>query len=504
MVHARTFSLILAAVGLLTLATCPAFGQGAVPGMQGAALDANPGVGYSRYNTPIPQQQYNANLYVTGQVSGLAGFRGDVPYRADNQFRGDLNSTSLSTFLAQSVGMDEVRRGRPYVSSPYFDPNLTIVSRQNYDVDRRPGAVSVPTEYLGRNTRRQLHAELNQGYETLLGLSEKAVALPRPLASGDGQQVAPHAAGQVTRLRPELSRPQPYAQGSLFGLSAAEDRYRLAREISQVNRPDEDDGQQDLINSIPAPKPIDLNQPVVDPENPLGTQDDREVERTPAGQDVFLDMMRQIKARRMGSARIDPQDSTEGSSEVASTGSDVIVQSLAGRGNDTVNYYMRGGQNQLRTGNFYEAANMFRNAARQDASNPLPKIGAGLALFAAGEPASAAGEIKDALQRFPAVMEARVASANLLPQGDLTRRMQGLEQKLKRDDMQKDPDMLLLATFMYQNTGQRTKARVVARQLKEVAEGNKLLEGYADYILTGKRVGGRGSRPPQSPSPAGQ
>jgi tetratricopeptide (TPR) repeat protein len=378
------------------------------------------------------------------------------------------------------------------------------VARRDYRFGDNLGTASVPIESLDATTRRNLYADLNRGYEQMLGVGQDALTVPRPPAGG--LQTSPPSQGQTIRVRPQLSRPVGYGQGSLFGLTAAEDRYRLAREISQVDRDPREDAQPDRIDvfeSIPAPEPVDLNEPIGRQQPSLGQEPETpqaDLRRpSPAGQDVFLDMMRTLKRQRQPGAQPEPDQQT--SEQVAATGKGVLVQSLAGKGRDAVNYYMRGGQNQLRNGQYYEAANMFRNAARQDANNPLPKVGAGLALFAAGEPNSAAEQIRDALQRFPAVMEARIASANMVPQSDLKRQMQELEKKMQRDDLQRDPKMLLLTTFMYRNTGQHAKARSFARKLRDLTD-DKLMEGYADYILTGRRPSGRvAPQPAPAPQP---
>ncbi len=510
MVTKANLQRIAAGALVLTLAVAAGRARAQAPraGMQGNALDANPRVGYSRHNTPVPQPRFNANLYVTGQVSGLGRFRGDVPYRAENELGISVPSATLSGFLAQSVGMGEVRRGAPYAPSPYFNPSRTVVARRDYSFGENLGTASVPIESLDATTRRNLYADLNRGYEQMLGVGQDALTVPRPPAGGLQTSPPSDAQGRTLRVRPQLSRPVGYGQGSLFGLTAAEDRYRLAREISRVDQDRQDDsrtGRVDVFESIPAPEPVDLNEPIGRQQPSLGQEpeipDAEARRRTPAGQDVFLDMMRKLKRQRQPGARPEPDEQT--SEQVAATGKGVLVQSLAGKGRDAVNYYMRGGQNQLRNGQYYEAANMFRNAARQDANNPLPKVGAGLALFAAGEPGSAAEQIREALQRFPAVMEARIASANMVPQSDLKRQMQELERKMQRDELQRDPKMLLLTTFMYRNTGQHGKARAFARKLRDLTD-DKLMEGYADYILTGRPPSGRVAPQPGPAAPAPQ
>jgi len=93
----------LTAVAIVCLAPCSLYGQQALG--DGRALDNNLRVGGGGKNTPQPRVDYRLrNAVITGNVSGLGHFHGNVPYRAPGEFNGDLASNSLFRFHARGLG----------------------------------------------------------------------------------------------------------------------------------------------------------------------------------------------------------------------------------------------------------------------------------------------------------------------------------------------------------------------------------------------------------------
>ena len=91
-----------AAVALIAFAPCRLYGQQAMGDER--ALDNNLRVGSGGKNTAQPRIDYRArNDLITGNVSGLGYFHGNIPYRAPNEFHGDLGSNRLFRFHARSL-----------------------------------------------------------------------------------------------------------------------------------------------------------------------------------------------------------------------------------------------------------------------------------------------------------------------------------------------------------------------------------------------------------------
>jgi tetratricopeptide (TPR) repeat protein len=299
-----------------------------------------------------------------------------------------------------------------------------------------------------------------------------------------------------------IRAPEP----GVFGLDRAEQRYRLARQIAALDETGRSGNQQVGQPVEQAQDDRGAGEPAADPlgGRPGAEQDARAGMDT--DQDVFVDVMRhlQIKHRQERG-----QDTGDGTGNLARGGKvefgpdrEVVIESLAGQKRDPLNNFMRSAEGQLRQGQFYNAADLYRRAGRQDPSNPLPQVGTGLALFAAGEPASAAEQIKSALAEFPALMETRVSAGRLIPQRALRKQLDQLEDKLEQEAWKDDADMLLLASFLYRATGQTGQARTYARRLSQVSRQDPLLKAYSQFLLTGKRPSGRGGAAAPTPPPA--
>lgn len=480
---------------------------------QGNALDANPMVGTGGRNTAIRSSRFNSNLYVTGQVTGLGRFRGDVPYRAQNELGITLPSAAtVSNFLAESVGVGDVRQGRPLVPSPYFDRQRTIVARQQTGFSQNL-RVGVPVENLTDAARRDLYLGATEGYARVQGAGEDAVALP-PTTDYENSVVTPSAGGprlrQPARELPSMvAAPVP----GLFGLHQADERYRLAREISELDQQDRSNPVLDVGKAIQDRSKLEKS--LADPaSDTIGRPaSSRPTPQEDADKDTFVQVMRHLQLKRLQEQGRDDADRQGAISSSRNVRLDdqrqIVIDRLAGEKPDVLNTFMRSAESQMQTGRFYEAAELFKRAGHQDPSNPLPQVGAGLALFAAGEPVSAARQIEAAFAEFPALMETRIVAGQMVPAHALRKQLGELEKKMDTGVHRDDPRMLMLASFLSKATGRPAQARQYARKLDEVSKGDRLMQAYSKYILTGKRPAGaiitpKPATPAASPEGPGQ
>ncbi len=496
--------LMLAALAVLFAATLSS--AQVRPVQDGRALDANPMVGARGTNTGISTSRFNSNLYVTGQVTGLGRFRGGVPYRAENQLGITLPSAAtISNFLAESVGVGDVTYGRPLTTSPYFDRQRTIVSRQQRDFSESL-RVGVPIENLSDTTRRELYLDASEGYQGIQGAGEGAIALPpgRTYDQGSESILSPATRdmrGASGRLASRIAAPVP----GLMGLQEAEDRYRLAREITELDPEAARSPILDIGQATGRRKPVE--ESLADPaSNPMESSPGQSSQGAGQDQDTFVEVMKHLRLKRLQEQGQDVPGRQEPLSADANVriGSEreVVIERLAGKSSDALNTYMRTAESQLQQGRFYEAADLFKRAGYRDPSNPLPQVGAGLALFAAGEPVSAADQIRRAFAEFPALMETRISAEQMLPGGALRKQLRQLEDLMEKDVHRDDPEMLLMASFLSKATGQSAQARQYARRLSEAGKGDRLYKAYSQYLLTGKRPSGAGLAP-QAPARSG-
>lgn len=96
---------VMAVAGLTGGGVMPASAQIAVDQGGGRALDANNQVGSGGSNRIENQVDYAArNDLITGNVAGGFGFQGDIDYVAPGAFQGELGSSDLFDFRAESLG----------------------------------------------------------------------------------------------------------------------------------------------------------------------------------------------------------------------------------------------------------------------------------------------------------------------------------------------------------------------------------------------------------------
>jgi len=79
-------------------------------------------------NNPSPIDT-SGNLLITGNVRRGRHFRGDVPYRSATSFGSSLGSSSLSSFLRDTAGSEDLRTySNKYGTQPYYSPTETVTT----------------------------------------------------------------------------------------------------------------------------------------------------------------------------------------------------------------------------------------------------------------------------------------------------------------------------------------------------------------------------------------
>lgn len=493
----------------------------------GRALDANFQVGSGGYNSPVETwSPVNSQLFVTGQVTGLGSFRGQVPYFAPDQLRLDVPSATLGTFRQQSVGASQVLSGNPLVTSAYLERSSTVFGMPGITAGLAAPGSNVPmTSTLAAPVANRLFQEATEAYEPVLEMP--------PGRATSVEQVGFAPSLPVPPARPEGAVPanMPIIQTAaarMFGVSRPELAEELTRELQELAAQDErvdlrveaEAEEQRPVGLVPqaeATEPPDEPRDLLEPADELRPGEDQKRPEPgsaireampPVDEDVFTDLL--LGMRQVREARQRAEESPEGAApqegavdataraleatrepqaetpavEFAPTG--IVLRSLAGRNQDRFNRTMVAAEKRLRAGRYYDAAERYQVATLLSPGNPLARVGLGLSLFAAGEPLSAAGEFRRALQLFPPLMEARVDLANLLPRELVEAQLERFE--LPEDETGvRDRPMAFVHTFMLRSIGDDEAARQAAERLAAAAGEDKLLAAYAQYVLTGKR-----------------
>lgn len=520
--HARAMAL-----ALIALWAPFAYAQGG-PKVSGNALDASPMVGSGGSNsgggnignvTGQWGRPGSSNLYILGQSTGLSAFHGTVPYLPSTQFQGNLPSASLSNFQRQSVGLKDAMNNTSQAPVPYFDPAKTMLNS---------GAISSGLNQPGTNVPLSSHVDVTSSLASKLYIDATAQyksllpdtpgrLLSVPIQTAPTTYVPPPNAVMPSAMpsataeeqaAPGISaKPGP---GVLFGLLRAKDRGTLGEDLAALE-------QQDL--PIDASISTQINpalmndpnfSPLVKEPNALGLGP---VERlkpgaaqaapgTTTNQDVFLDLLHRLGERREkgkdvrvrpGGGKIEEEDTTTRPAHrnlvELSKDNEIVIHSLSGASRDTVNRSLVQAEARLKEGKYYEAVDLYQLVVMYNPQNPLPRMGLALSYFGAGEPISAALEIRKAIEVFPPMMETRLDIPHMMQIKEFNLQRASLERKLSGFKYEKnDPLMLFLACYLDYNAGNAEEALRYSKLIQtEAPPEDKLLHAFAKFVATGER-----------------
>jgi tetratricopeptide (TPR) repeat protein len=301
-------------------------------------------------------------------------------------------------------------------------------------------------------------------------------------------------------MSPEmLTRP---AVSPLFGVLGRQDQQRLLQELAQrqpalaqAQAQEAVAGQvKPLYEAIqPGPLQPEQAQPSEAQQAALAAGkvtppalENATNQMTPTGQDVFMDMLiRQNEVRRQLTGESPTSRPGVESPAVERRDNELVVHHLAGVSADQLNQRMRVAEKLLSQGRYYEAAGEYRAAIALNRTNPLPWVGAGIALFGADDMLSAAAGVYEGLRRFPPAMETRFDIEGLLGQPMAQKRIGQLEERIERAGNQADPSLVFLAAFVRQCMGRNDLAVAHVRKLLAYDSQDPLYQAYAHYLLAG-------------------
>lgn len=533
----------------------------------GAALDASNQIGTGGFNSNLGSQRNllinSANNIVTGNVSGLGGFRdssllgrnsfnvtglsglsGSTLISDPSTFQGGLPSGDLSYFNRRGFSLGDTRSApsggnailTPY--RPYFDPSQTIVNTGGIQRGlNRPGS-STP-----RDVSTNPYISPSTGFGNTNPLPT-GVADPLdkrlPLVNVMNQPV-------FTTLQSLPAAPQPYqqaVQSPLFGPSRQDARpseellRRLYVARAGDNRP-ADEPRRTLpppTESTPREQPTAVAATAEPPSALVGAPPAAADASAPAdlGRDLFRDMLATAqKAEQLdpdylallrGPTGIQPaettaapqrnerltglralaadtaasvgRDGTPGASRraefalrldrAARWAGDLLKQPIRSlstpNAEDAVNRTMQAGEEALRGGDYFTAASHYTIAASLDPQNPLPLIGRGVSLAAAGSYLSAAQSIGAGINRFPQIVVFELDLVAIAGGRDVfDRRRADLEQQLSRSDSY---ELRFLLGFLEYYSGQKDAGVANLRKAAAKAPRETIIARFPD-LLTG-------------------
>lgn len=504
----------------------------------GRLLDANPALRGGRFNAGRPVSPLmSGNLFATGNVGRGLSLQSYSPIGSPMAFRAPLGTATLSNFRRDSVSVYDVGAplGSVPLAQPYYDPSTSAYTGNYLRSLGNLGAPSSP------GTRRIPGLDARVG---VLDGQSNLTAPPRVSPGATPQQPSPAPYLSSSLFGPGASPPRvPLTGEELSGAvppwrreSGADVGPAALREAGRPTRAEgEPRGALDVLlrggtNQIrpeqratspswaggwqggtyrpgllvPEPAPAAPPTTVV-PGEP------RFVDPTVLpGYDVFNDMRLAIAYSANPGAQWvqDMERAAQGGAEAAprlpdQTARDTRahleqmlstpVKSLTGRGASALNDTLLKAEAAMQIGHYQEAADRYAAAGALDRSNPLPLIGEGHALLAAGSYNSAADALVRGFTLFPETARFTFDLREFMGSGeqiDLRR-----ADLMRRLDQRENPQLRFLLGYLEYHTGDRERGLADLRRAAAADRSGSLISRYPAMLR------GEGTLPPPQPVP---
>jgi len=156
------------------------------------------------------------------------------------------------------------------------------------------------------------------------------------------------------------------------------------------------------------------------------------------------------------------------------------LQTFVGRSATLVNAELGQAETAMALGRYYDAVRHYERVRILDPANPLPLIGKGHALLAAGEYVSAATSLINGLERFPELARFQVDLETLMGGGEIVdiRRADLMKQLARREN----PQLRFLLGYLEVHAGMIEFGMQNLEQAAGEAEPGSLIRRYPDMI----------------------
>ncbi len=461
----------------------------------------------------------NTQLYITGQVTGLRSFRGEVGYRAPNELNMIVPSAGIRGFQRRSVGLPDVIAGQTYLPHAYFDRSLTAWQAGGVLAGRTAVGTSIPRTSRGTPApSAQVPLGAKPQYYDPAGIYSQAF----PLLARPQLPTVPSL-----KTKPPIVTSDIIAELARLVVEGPIDA-KLARQPYELVKPSEQAKlAAELAKLVPRESEVDARVETMlkfevdaTPEGLKLPPRPKQFEIAPEfGQDAFVELLEKLKTRQQKDAPGVPEEQTEPEKPTRresldeptmeqgrfqqfppierkktkrglielTPGGDVVIRSFAGSHEDWFNVNLSKAAQHLAQGQYYPASRRYKLAITLNPSNPMARLGLCLSLFAAGESRVAGLSLYRAMVLFPPIAETRLDIPLMMDKTVFARRLDLMEYQIQREGSDVPALVYLTAVFMHRSAGQDFQAQAYARKLIESADGNELLTGYAKFVLAGQQ-----------------
>lgn len=331
--------------------------------------------------TTQTQVNYGAdgNLTVTGNVTGSRYFRGIVPYRSITEFDAELGFTSLNSFIRRSAGQpyyDKI----PAQTQPYYPPSRTVTSMQRYGRDGL--------------TLSKIELSALSGIPILpLPEEDTIYRRQRPLSLG-ANELEKMIDLQLQFMKEQEAEaevlPEEGEKFNYFGeieIKKSDPSEQIETEKVTPQEPEIPAGieQEDIERAEPLEYLKDIDRRGEESKDQEFEQIDKAKEETEDKYSLKLPEKKEL-----------PEPDHAKAKEIRGSYKD--FKSLA---NAKFNEYIQAAGKFFKQGKYYQAADAYILAGVWSGEHPLPLIGRGHALFAAGEYMSSSYFIQRAITLDP-------------------------------------------------------------------------------------------------------
>ena len=441
--------------------------------------------GLIRSPNPIDR---SGNLLVTGNIRGGRYFRGIVPYRAPTYFGAETPSSSLDSFVRDSAGSEDFSRFSAGYK-PYYSPTETVtttipgysgvIGPSTMDVGARPAQPTIIGNLLPRRdtmfdprdelSLRQLRP-MSMTPEEMEKLISSELATYSHARRLTDQQYQP----QIEQFSRDVNQVSDKTAELMKTLTARDDSLSAAAKPSR-----------DVLQRVETPTQKE--------QVPKGQASEENVE-TPFGAtwapdldkqlDVHDQMKRQLaKSQKELELAMATQQTEKAAEEEdkkpageqtqedsqAKKLAEIVLSVAKAKGilgpyetfasfsEDKFNQHMRAGEQYLKQGKYYRAADAYTLASIYKPDDPLAYAGKSHALFAAGEYMSSALFLSRALQIFPEYAQFKIDIEAMVGNRDkLESRIVDVEDWLKRSGA---PELQFLLAYVYYQMDRPERAK---------------------------------------------
>ncbi|MBI5865419.1 MAG: hypothetical protein HZB38_13115 [Planctomycetes bacterium] len=504
------------------------------PTAQPFTLNAGFGLG----GTPIlrPQSLVGGNSFATGNVRGGFALRSYSPIADPTAFRGSLGSAGLSNFIRDSVSVYDAYGGGGLPYAPFYDPSRTAPTAGF--LSGQAGTIQNPTSRMPNDFVRPRTVPGMLNYTPPGGSTWDLPGQAGTPVTTSSFGVMPIKPIELNPINKPLTKtdwdmnarqrpgafPSPLADDPAAASGRPDIRVNSQPIAKPIGSPLETVMKGDaksLLASPPAlatPPSISGNEnpPTDAPESPV-TAALNDVSMLP-GRDVFTDMRLALAMvsdpqaveifRDMQKRTIPGQARPTGDAAVQEIEAAVFIdrvvkaplKSFVGRGAEPINDELLKAESLLQLGQYYDAARRYERAALLDPANPLPQIGRGHALLAAGDYLSASLFLVRGLERFPEMAQFRLDLSAFFSSAEVVDiRRADLMKELAR---QENPTLRFLLGYLEYYTGDREHGMENLEKAAQNAEPGSMIGRYP-AMLRGDGVPPAPKLPPaEGPAPA--